>query len=338
MKKINSLKGCILALTFLSVIPVFSVTKKKILYLAGTTPATSDIQLTTRLSGTYDLTILTMTATTVSEIAQSSNANYAKNFAAIYLSESVGTSSMPNGLLTLDVPVVNSKFLVAPTAKWGLLTSTGSKVDIATLADAVVTMSTDNSSHPLAAGLTGDVKLVADGTTSANNIYLNALIAPVTGIIPIATVKSDATKNVVFGIETGSTLNCTNATYPMTKTTKRVANIGFHVSCINNLTESAYKLVEAAIEWTTATVTTDIILVNKDKFSLTIDGHNKFKINLNAPQNSLVSVFSLVGKLVYSTNANTVEALIDLSGQPAGIYVVKINGDKLSGAKKIVVE
>lgn len=339
MKNNCTFKGLIIALAVFSAMPLSSAAKKKILYLAGTTPATSDIQLSTRLSTTYDLTILTMTTTTVSEIALSTNTNYAKNFDAIYLSESVATSSMPNGLLNLDVPVVNTKFLVAATTKWGLLSSTGSKVDIATLADAVVTMNSAQSAHALSAGLSGDVKIVADGTTSANNIYLNALIAPVSGIIPIATVKSDATKIAVFGIETGTPLNCTNATFPLAKTTKRVANIGFHVSCINNLTESAYKLVEAAIEWVTSTsTTTDNKTVHNTDFALHPIDTNKFSLDCSTAKQGYVCVYSTTGKCIAKTQINNNNTIIDLSAQSAGIYIVQLNGEQLTGTQKVVVE
>lgn len=336
MKNNYAIKGLIIALAVFTCMQANSGTRKRILYLAGTSYATTDIQLTTRLANSYDLTILGMTATTVSEIAQSTNANYARNFDAIYLSESVGTSSMPNGLLTLNVPVINTKFLVAPPLKWGLTDNTTSQYDVATLADAVVTINSTNSAHPLAAGLSGDISLVTDGTVSASNVYLNALVTPL-NIIKIATLKSDATKNVVFGVEPGASLYCTNTTYPMSAATKRIANIGFHVSCINNLTESAYKLVEAAIEWCTAT-TTDNSSSSTNTLSISLTDKNIFRIDCSAIQKGNISVYSSVGKRIFTTTISNFQAIINLSGQYKGVFIAKINGNNQSYTQKIVVE
>lgn len=177
--------------------------KKKILYLMGSTGV--DTEITNRLSVNYEVTTLVMTSTTVSEIKETSNVNYAKKFDAIYVSESVGGSSMPNGLLTLDVPVVNTKFLCLRPGNWGITDDNAKKTDVANLSEAVITMNTATKSHKLSAGLTGDVKLVKDGTVSVNNVYLNCAATPV-DIVKIATLKGDDSRNVVFGVEPGKTI------------------------------------------------------------------------------------------------------------------------------------
>lgn len=307
--------------------------KKKVLYI-GNADLTKDDNLTLRLEEKYELTSYAATATTGIDLASPSHPNYAKQYDALLVSESVGSSSWGNGILNLDVPVVNTKFLVSTTARWGLLSATGSKVDVTTLAEAVITMNEANASHTLSAGLTGDVNLVAEGTVSANNIYLNALIAPVSGITTIATLKGDATKIVVFGMEAGTALNCTNTTFPLAATTKRVANIGFHVSCLNNLTESAYKLVEAALEWVTTPPTTGLKRTENMQNLIERKNGNVFVLNSQINPTSVL-VYNMAGEVVKSISKAQNE--LDLSGLSNGIYAIRINSDNIQNTQKVVV-
>jgi hypothetical protein len=103
--------------------------------------------------------------------------------------------------------------------------------------------------HPLAAGFaTGaEITVVTDSENATD--YLTYSV-PQVDHIPIATLAADETKVVVMGIEAGTVLyNEQNVKDGSLTTAARCAAVGINANANNFLTDDAFTLIQAGIDW-----------------------------------------------------------------------------------------
>ena len=106
-----------------------------------------------------------------------------------------------------------------------------------------------DGAHPLAAGFaTGtEITLVTDSENATD--YLTYAV-PQVDHIPVAVLAADETKVVVLGVEAGTVLyNAQNAKDGSLATGARCAAVGINANANNFLTDDAFKLIQAGIDW-----------------------------------------------------------------------------------------
>jgi hypothetical protein len=60
--------------------------------------------------------------------------------------------------------------------------------------------------------------------------------------------------------------------------------------------------------------------------------------NIKNCENCKISVFTLMGKLISEKIGNSIVNVIDLSGQPSGVYIIRFISDKINIFKKVIIQ
>ncbi|MBN2410230.1 hypothetical protein JXQ31_00975, partial [candidate division KSB1 bacterium] len=167
-----------------------------------------------------------------------------------FVSESVGTWAIVGPLKGNPIPLFFTEGYAAQAnitgwasagGSWGSTfdsTGTGGKVTIV-----------DDTGHQLAAGFANGAEL--DIVTGSDKTQLLTYCVPEVDYIPIAVLSEDPTKAVVFGVEKGTALflDDGSAIDPTVLSENRAAAVCIHANANNFITEDAYKLMDAGIQW-----------------------------------------------------------------------------------------
>jgi len=279
-----------------------------------------------------------------------------KAYKMAYISESVGSGDLARwrGATRgkwetgwLPVPVVNNDNFVSRVSALGFVsgsTGYGNQSN-----DHVVII--DNTNHPLAAGYTAGTTLdfFSDVT---NGTYTYATPDPSVQVIPIAALASDNTKLVCFGVEKGTAVfNSDGVNDGSVKTTARYAAVGINATSYNILTDHAWKMIAAAIEWVLTPPETDVKDYSSTvptKFELAQNFPNPFnpttQISYQLPENSFVTlkVYDILGKEVETLvngykNAGNYTVTFDASKLTSGVYFYTIQANNFTQTKKMLL-
>jgi hypothetical protein len=60
--------------------------------------------------------------------------------------------------------------------------------------------------------------------------------------------------------------------------------------------------------------------------------------NIKNCENCKISVFTLMGKLISENIGNSIVNVIDLSGQPSGVYIIRFFSDKINIFRKVIIQ
>jgi len=255
-------------------------------------------------------------------------ADYAK-YDFIFLSETVHSSLM-GPLRSIPLPMMNSDGFGVQEIALAF-----AKERPCNLIDAVQIKFLDaGKDHPLAAG-------IAPGTETDMCARTVVWGKPSIPIIPIASLASDESKMLVYGIEKGTK----NALGDEIK--HRVAVVGIHAFGYNNLTEVGEKLFKAGIEWVLAENSTPITaktggITTNNRLSYNSAG-SSHSITCSIAKSSKIklTVLNILGQAV-QTVAHDVRTAgehtisLNTSNMPSGAYILNLETGTTSFSKKII--
>ena len=161
----------------------------------------------------------------------------------VFISESVGSANVNTEITEVEVPMIVNEMWAWD--EMGLTHGGGADELVVTTNIEIV-----NPGHPLAAGLSGSVALLTDITSSLGECRLGKGIAgDEATVIATATLADGETYDILFAYEKGAALPV-----PPTDGSPRVAAdirvcYGFHEFCDPVLTDNAYTLLGAAINF-----------------------------------------------------------------------------------------
>ncbi|MDX2004090.1 MAG: S8 family serine peptidase [Meiothermus sp.] len=218
----GSLFGVINAASFLQKLP--GVPRKSALFVVGSTTLSSgDSAVRDRLEDIgYSVTVKNHND---AQIGDSLDKHL------MLISSSASSSIVNTEFLNTTAPVVtwehaifhHMKMTDSPTTNYGSASSLTQ-----------LRMNSSTSTHPLAAGLTGD-----HAVYSANNNMTWG--RPTAGAVRVATLTADTTRATIFGYDRGSTM------MGMTAPNRRVGLFMNHVGA--EMTPAGWNLFEAAVTW-----------------------------------------------------------------------------------------
>ena len=171
-----------------------------------------------------------------------------KAYDFVFVSESVSSSDTKD-LKGAPVPVLYTELWASKWDVTGWVPTNESPTYYGnTTVDETVVKIVDGA-HPLAAGFaTGtEITMVTD---SENAIDYLTYSVPQVDYVPIATLVADETKVVVFGVGAGTVLyNAQNVKDGSLVSAARCAGVGINANANNFLTDDAFKLIQAGIDW-----------------------------------------------------------------------------------------
>ena len=92
-----------------------------------------------------------------------------------------------------------------------------------------------------------EITIVTDSDNASDYLTYSA---PQIDYVPIATLAADETKVVVMGVEAGTALyNEENVNDGSLTAVARCAAVGINANANNFLTDDAFKLIQAGIDW-----------------------------------------------------------------------------------------
>ena len=165
-----------------------------------------------------------------------------------FVSESVSSSDTKD-LKGAPVPVFYTEMWASKwdVTGWVPTNESGTYYGNTTADETVVTIV--DGGHPLAAGFaTGTEIIIVTDSENATD-YLTYSV-PQVDHVAIATLAADATKVVVMGVEAGTALyNEQNVNDGSLVTAARCATVGINANANNFLTDEAFQLIQAGIDW-----------------------------------------------------------------------------------------
>jgi len=158
----------------------------------------------------------------------------------VFISESVGSGGIKNEITEIETPMI-----VGEPWAWDEmgLTEGGGGDDPAVTTDVEIV----DSGHYLASGLTGTVAVLTDVLDGGN--LGKGLTGPEATVIATATLSDGVTYDVIFVYEKGAALPVAPADgSPQVAADIRIG-FGFHAICYPVLSENAYALLGAAVDY-----------------------------------------------------------------------------------------
>jgi hypothetical protein len=182
-----------------------------------------------------------------------------------------------------------------------------------------ITILEEAKGHQLAAGYEPGVPLEVGYLATKSDCLTNWGI-PTINVIPIASVQSNPEELVIYGIEKG-TKNVSGEVMQ-----NRVALVGIHCWCYNNLKEPGIKLFKAAINWVLEEdggAIEDKITVNKSFIKLLVKHPgSSYSITYFNPE------YSKVNLTVWNKTGQKVQALVN-GLQTAGVHTVQLKASDI---------
>jgi hypothetical protein len=171
-----------------------------------------------------------------------------KAYDFVFVSESVSSSDTKD-LKGAPVPIFYTELWASKwdVTGWVPTNESGTYYGNTTVDETVVKII--DGDHPLAAGFaTGaEITVVTDSENATD--YLTYSV-PQVDHIPIATLAADENKVVVMGVEAGTVLyNEQNVKDGSLTTAARCAAVGINANANNFLTDDAFTLIQAGIDW-----------------------------------------------------------------------------------------
>lgn len=275
-----------------------------------------------------------------------------KTFDFAFISETVGSNNT-SLLKGAPIPIMYTENWATKMSVtgWGpheisdnsLYGSTGISAGI----DNVVKIS--DGSHALAAGFaTGTDVTIVDNTDADAMLTYSKL--PINHI-SIAALASDATMEIVFGVEEGTFIyDATEHLSDTMKTKSRAASVGIHGNANLYITEDGYTLIEAGINWILeppAAIDSEPI-VSPNSYSLTQNYPNPFNpvthIAYTLEQGGYVNltVYNVLGQQVATlvdgiSAAGINRVSFDASGLQSGVYFYTLTAGDYTETKKMML-
>jgi hypothetical protein len=185
---------------------------------------------------------------------------------------------------------------------------------------------TDDYASTTATASTVGIQVVQDGTYT---------LSPTTGM----TVYGQDTSSLYHGVSLFKLAANTQMYYGSTTGqayTVPMIGVGFNYGSMwltGNFTDAGLQILKNSMT-ILASTSTDVKSSEATQLKIANEGNNVYTVYLGASQKTVASVYSLTGALVSQQSVNSNMVTIDLSGKPAGIYIIKVGGI----SQKVVVE
>ena len=236
----------------------------------------------------------------------------------LFVSESI-SSEDTEILKGAPVPIFYTELWASKTTVTGWVPSHTSPLYYGNTTDNTVKIV--DGSHVLAAGFATDAEVVISSQTDdTEGPYFLTYSNPQVDHIPIAVLTSDESRIAVMGIEKNTELHNNDGVKDGTIFSQnRCAAVGVNANSQPYLTDDAFLLIEAGINWILDTTTTAI---NEEN----IAGPLGFELEQNYPNpfNPSTNISFTLGE-----NAHTVVTVYDLLGQKVATLV---DNDLLAGS------
>ncbi len=324
-----------------------ALAKKKCLFVSEEIgPMATDVELYAWLQSKYDVTI--EDCDNIKIKAPDTTAIKAAGYDFIFVSESIGSSDV-NPLKGFSIPMFITEGYLTRKDATGWCNTTTSNLNYGAVATGEYEVVIENGNHPLAAGFaTGSTVSILSKLDGSNSLTWGI---PEVEFIKIAKLKVDPTKWIVFGVEKGTDL-FTNAGQKdgslLQKT--RIAMVGIFAANNKNISVDGYKLIEAGINWITegATAVEEQDASIPIGFALSQNYPNPFNpvttIAFTLPYSShtTLKVYDMLGKEVATLadgdmTSGLHKAAFDASKLDSGVYFYKIQADRYTNTKKMVL-
>jgi len=171
-----------------------------------------------------------------------------KQYDFLFVSESVSSGDTKD-LKGAPVPIFYTELWASKwdVTGWVPTNESGTYYGNTTVDETVVKIV--DGDHPLSAGFaTGtEITIVTDSENASDYLTYSA---PQIDYVPIATLAADETKVVVMGVEAGTALyNEENVKDGSLAAAARCAAVGINANANSFLTDDAFKLIQAGIDW-----------------------------------------------------------------------------------------
>ncbi len=319
---------------------LFSVSafaQKKCLYIVASTSLSTQDQIINDKLVEWGYEVTPQAPSDLKYLFPEDYANY--DFA--FISESIGSGDLsasatsPSGGTFYSIPLPTASlegWLVKPGAMdWQTVRNVNN------FAPELIKI-VDNTGSVLAAGFSEGSTVTLCGS---DGLLVGSV--PQIPIIPIATLSSNDSMQVIYGIEAG-TINAVGDTI-----LNRVAVIGINAVSYTSLTEDAFKFIKAGINWVSGSATG----VEKNpslpqNFELKQNYPNPFNptttIQFDLPEsgNYSLTVYNLLGQKVATLlngnkSAGIYSVNFDASKLASGIYIYRLSGSKVNLTRKMLL-
>ena len=313
-------------------------------------PDPRDVNIYNWLSLTYDITITSGDEVkanfwTVEEI---------KAFDFVFVSESISSSDTPI-LKGAPAPIFYTECWAS---KWDITgwapNNNASATFYGSTPEGENIIKIVDGSHPLAAGFNtnDEITIVTSTTVDGNGEYWYLTFSrPEVDYIPIAEISTDPTKKVVFGVEAGTILhNAENVKDGSLVSENRCAVVGIFANANEFMTDEAFTLIQAGIDWilAPATAVEEDINIAPSRFQLEQNYPNPFNPTTNISftveksAHTTLTVYNVLGeeitKLIDATLKAGEHSITYNAGQlMSGIYFYNLISDGHSMTKKMML-
>ena len=207
-----------------------------------------------------------------------------------------------------------------------------------------------NGDHPLAAGYATGAELTLVTGSDNNTDYLT-YARPDVDHIPIAALAVDESREVVFGVEAGTVLYIAqNVKDGSLQSTSRAAAVGINANSNNYLTDDAFKLIKAGLDWILAPATgvKETDSTQPESYSLSQNYPNPFNpttdisFALAKPGHTNLTVYNSLGQAVATLvderlEARSYKVTFNARNLPSGLYFSQIRSGEFSQVKKMTM-
>jgi hypothetical protein len=334
----------------------FSQEKLKCKYISGSNndgiPAANDIPLFDVLAQKYDMTVLSD-----DEILAGieSIENMVADCDFIFVSETVGSD---NGgpLKGISKPIFTTKLWLARQSSWAWVAEDASGTNFGNIplaGDGNVIKIMD-SDHDLSAGFEADQTITV--VTGSNNPQALTFCAPDIAYSKIAVSANDESKVVVLGVEKGTALYDGATADGSIVTGSRIAAVGIHSQAYGYITEDAFKLIYAGIDWIMHSNTTGVSYPSEitsgnmlgNCYPNPFSQNTTIAFHLAKRSPVRIDVFNIAGQQVRTLvndirNAGEFQVSWNAqndAGQPVsqGVYIYRMTAGTTSQSRKVMLE
>lgn len=313
----------------------------------GADPDTRDVILVDWLEQTYGATV---------DIATGDEINTGfyftddfLNYDFIFVSESV-SSSDTDSLKGAPVPTFYTELWASKWDITGWVPDNLSPDYYGNTTSTETAVKIMNGDHPLAAGYATDTELTLVTGSDNDTDYLT-YSRPQVDHITIAVLVADETREVVFGVEAGTALyNAQNTIDGSLVSTSRAAGVGVNAFSNNHLTDDAFNLIKAGLDWILADPTSVEKLdpTVPESYGLAQNFPNPFNpttqitFEIAKPGYTTLKVYNNLGQEVTTLlqgqyRAGTYSVTFDASRLTSGVYFYQIRSGEFTEVKKMML-
>jgi hypothetical protein len=267
----------------------------------------------------------------------------------IFVSETINSSDTED-LKGAPAPIFYTELWATKTTITGWCSEESSPDYYANTNSSETVVKILNGDHPLAAGFsTGTEITMVTGSEGTDYLVYSR---PQIDYIPIAALTTDETKIIVLGVEKGTTLyNDDGVLDESLVSQNRCAAVGINANSNNYLTDEAFALMEAGINWLLEDPSAGIedeVTIAPSEFKLDQNYPNPFNpvtkisFTLKKSGHTTLTVYDILGKevttLVDGIVAQGTHVVdFDASNFNSGIYFYKLVSGDFSETRKMML-